>query len=200
MLSNLVNSDLYKHLKDVAQFVSYIISIVGVIVIYMNIRKFRIDSEQREYDISFKRKEISVEILHKFANDIIPEIDEFGKKIRTELPLEQQHKLNDVPESKKDEILINVYTNCGAITIFNKLEQVCVYIEADLADETLLYSPMHVLVCEFVDNHMILLNRLKENNIPYQNLTEVVRKWQANEKNAEIDKQIKRLEKSRPEI
>ncbi|EHK9405035.1 hypothetical protein KCT29_002537 [Enterococcus faecalis] len=59
---------------------------------------------------------------------------------------------------------------------------------------------MHVLVCEFVDNHMILLNRLKENNIPYQNLTEVVRKWQANEKNAEIDKQIKRLEKSRPEI
>ncbi|EHK9404543.1 hypothetical protein KCT29_002022, partial [Enterococcus faecalis] len=117
MLSNLVNSDLYKHLKDVAQFVSYIISIVGVIVIYMNIRKFRIDSEQREYDISFKRKEISVEILHKFANDIIPEIDEFGKKIRTELPLEQQHKLNDVPESKKDEILINVYTNCGAITI-----------------------------------------------------------------------------------
>ncbi|HFP6513693.1 TPA: hypothetical protein ACHJYJ_000404 [Enterococcus faecalis] len=200
MLSNLVNSDLYKHLKDVAQFVSYIISIIGVIVIYMNIRKFRIDSEQREYDISFKRKEISVEILHKFANDIIPEIDEFGKKIRTELPLELQHKLNDVQESKKDEILINVYTNCGAITIFNKLEQVCVYIEADLADETLLYSPMHVLVCEFVDNHMILLNRLKENNIPYQNLTEVVRKWQANEKNAEIDKQIKRLEKSRPEI
>lgn len=200
MLNNLVSSAMYQNLKDLAQFVSYIVSIIGVIVIYMNVRKFRIDSEQREYDISFKRKEISVNILHTFANDIIPEIDVFSGKIREELTQEMKDKLRSISADKKTEILINVYAKCGAIKIFNKLEQICVYIEADLADESLLYTPMHGLMCEFIDNHEVLLERLKQKNVPYRNLTAVVRKWKINEQNDEIDKKIRQLEKSRPEI
>ena len=190
MLNDLVNSVVYQNLKDLAQFMSYIISIIGVIVIYMNIRKFRIDSEQREYDISFKRKEISVDILHKFANDIIPEIDKFSERIREELTEEMKKKIRSIPDDKRIEILINVYAKCGAIKIFNKLEQICVYIEADLADESLLYTPMHGLICEFIDEYEVLLKRLKQKNVPYRNLTAVVRKW----------KKIRQLEKSRPEL
>ncbi|HFD6464934.1 hypothetical protein ACH0B4_12815 [Enterococcus hirae] len=200
MLNDLVNSIAYQNLKDLAQFMSYIISIIGVIVIYMNIRKFRIDSEQREYDISFKRKEISVDILHKFANDIIPEIDKFSERIREELTEEMKEKIRSIPDDKRIEILINVYAKCGAIKIFNKLEQICVYIEADLADESLLYTPMHGLICEFIDEYEVLLKRLKQKNVPYRNLTAVVRKWKVNEKNDEIDKKIRQLEKSRPEL
>ncbi|MDU4271676.1 MAG: hypothetical protein E7I44_13420 [Enterococcus hirae] len=200
MLNDLVNSVVYQNLKDLAQFMSYIISIIGVIVIYMNIRKFRIDSEQREYDISFKRKEISVDILHKFANDIIPEIDKFSERIREELTEEMKKKIRSIPDDKRIEILINVYAKCGAIKIFNKLEQICVYIEADLADESLLYTPMHGLICEFIDEYEVLLKRLKQKNVPYRNLTAVVRKWKVNEKNDEIDKKIRQLEKSRPEL
>lgn len=200
MLNDLVNSVAYQNLKDLAQFMSYIISIIGVIVIYMNIRKFRIDSEQREYDISFKRKEISVDILHKFANDIIPEIDKFSERIRKELTEEMKKKIRSIPDDKRIEILINVYAKCGAIKIFNKLEQICVYIEADLADESLLYTPMHGLICEFIDEYEVLLKRLKQKNVPYRNLTAVVRKWKVNEKNDEIDKKIRQLEKSRPEL
>lgn len=200
MLNDLVNSVAYQNLKDLAQFMSYIISIIGVIVIYMNIRKFRIDSEQREYDISFKRKEISVDILHKFANDIIPEIDKFSERIREELTEEMKEKIRSISDDKRTEILINVYAKCGAIKIFNKLEQICVYIEADLADESLLYTPMHGLICEFIDEYEVLLKRLKQKNVPYRNLTAVVRKWKVNEKNDEIDKKIRQLERSRPEL
>ncbi|MDT2704940.1 DUF4760 domain-containing protein [Enterococcus dispar] len=198
MLHDFIISDFYKDLKDVAQFIASLVSIIGIIGILINVRKYRVDAEQREYDITFKRKQISVDILHKFATVIIPEIDKFNDLVRKELSPKAIEQLEAADSNKKKEILINIYLQSDAIPVMNQLEQICTYVKADLADETLLYEPMHTTLVSFFDRVQPLLDRLAELNIPFENLRYVVEKWKVNEKNKQIDAQIKELEKLRP--
>lgn len=200
LLVDLSQTDLFIAIKNILEVTSFFVTIIGIIIIFINIIQFRKSVEQRQYDVEFKKKEIAVEILNKFANEIIPAMDEYINKVNTELADSSITELKKRDKDFEEAVFIRIQLSSGVITIFNKLEQVCVYIRADLADSSILFEPMNSTLCGFVKSNEDALDFLKENDVPYVNLRHVYTIWSGKKGAQIIDMKINELQKQKQEL
>ncbi len=181
IIKGFVSSDLYIGMKDVLETISFLVAIIGIIAIFISIlqlkneqKKLIAENLQKEEEIEYRKKEKSIEVLSIFANDLIPQMDNYISKFRKEL--EDKSKLHEIPQDKKKLIIKIVKKECGAGYVFNQLEHICLYISAGLVNERIIYEPLHKILVDFVnENKDIYEDLLKE--APYKYLTQVYNRW-----------------------
>ena len=179
-----INSDGFVFTTSILEVVSYIVSIIGIIAVAFTVIQYVYSKQQHDYDIKFKKNEMAVELLNKFAQEIIPSINVLEESLRLEF--EGFGKSKVIPEKLK-EIKIHIKIDKGIIDIFNSLEQVSVYIKTDIVNTDILFDPISNVLCNFVERHNDVFSDLLIRS-PYSNLTYVVETWSS-------EKQLKIIEK-----
>ncbi|WP_413488373.1 hypothetical protein [Carnobacterium divergens] len=183
-------------IKEIFGLLSSIATVLGIIAIYFTILQFREEQKKEKNTLNFNKSEKSIEVLSIFANDIIPEIENFWDKYNEEI----NKPVFKTLEKEKVELLKSIIKKeCGCIKIFNNLEHTCLYIEADLVNSKIVYDPLNTLLCNFVkENEGVFKDICKV--APYKNLTSVYNKWTDQQKLNEINDQKRKLTKQEEEI
>ncbi|WP_430602211.1 hypothetical protein IGJ02_002518 [Enterococcus sp. DIV0724b] len=203
-IHKIVSSDFYNDLKNISEFFSFLVAIIGIIAIFVSVKQLKSeqkkmidDQKDKKSNVQYKQKEKAIEILEFFANDLIPQIDEYIRKSNKELS--GIESLRNESIEKQQMILLLVKKDCGAGYIFNQLEHVCLNICAGLADEDMIYYPLSKIIIGFVDNNKNVYEDLL-NEAPYKYLTQVYARWTNKEKLEVLEKESEEIESKKMTI
>lgn len=205
----------FNDLKDVCELLSYIVTIIGLIAIALSVKEFNKNLERDRKQDEQLLVQNSINVLRKFAEEIIPEISEANGKLNEEInrqkriALEQinnvlpkNQKLNKLPKSERlnRQIIYNSKSNCEYGKIFNQLEQVSVYMNYNMVKEELVYIPIHKAFIDFVSDNIRYLNDLRSDDAPYANVITLYNSWNDKSKIEKLERQKNKVEEELKKI
>lgn len=205
----------FNDLKDVCELLSYIVTIIGLIVIALSVKEFNKNLERDRKQDEQLLVQNSINVLRKFAEEIIPEMSEANGKLNEEInrqkriALEQinnvlpkNRKLNKLPKSERlnRQIIYNSKSNCEYGKIFNQLEQVSVYMNYNMVKEELVYIPIHKAFIDFVSDNIRYLNDLRSDDAPYANVITLYNSWNDKSKIEKLERQKNKVEEELKKI
>lgn len=205
----------FNDLKDVCELLSYIVTIIGLIAIAFSVKEFNKNLERDRKQDEQLLVQNSINVLRKFAEEIIPEMSEANGKLNEEInrqkriALEQinnvlpkNHKLNKLPKSERlnRQIIYNSKSNCEYGKIFNQLEQVSVYMNYNMVKEELVYIPIHKAFIDFVSDNIRYLNDLRSDDAPYANVITLYNSWNDKSKIEKLERQKNKVEEELKKI
>ena len=178
--------------QNCLEIVSNLITSLGVVTLALNIRKFRNDVD------AHRKQDEQINVLRKFAEQIIPEVKVINQKMASKLQQRQRKVLMEINEEMAPERSISMHEfiknpqwrsindrlrneikdEYNLSNIFNELEQVSVYMNYNMVKQDLVFSPLHKFLLDFINDNLEYFNRLKENQVPYINLTKLYNDWQ----------------------
>lgn len=190
--------DLIAYFQNCLEMVSNLITSLGVVTVALNIRKFRNDVDAHRKQDEQILIQNSINVLRKFAEQIIPEVKSINQKIASKLQQRQRKVLVEINEemapersismqefikkpqwrSINDRLRNEIKDEYNLSNIFNELEQVSVYMNFNMVKQDLVFSPLHKFLLDFINDNLDYFNRLKENQVPYINLTRLYNNWQ----------------------
>lgn len=190
--------DLIAYFQNCLEMVSNLITSLGVVTVALNIRKFRNDMDAHRKQDEQILIQNSINVLRKFAEQIIPEVKSINQKIASKLQQRQRKVLVEINEemapersismqefikkpqwrSINDRLRNEIKDEYNLSNIFNELEQVSVYMNFNMVKQDLVFSPLHKFLLDFINDNLDYFNRLKENQVPYINLTRLYNNWQ----------------------
>ncbi|UDM74054.1 hypothetical protein [Vagococcus fluvialis] len=171
-----IEQDWFLVIKELTSVLASVVSIIGIVAIFISVKSFNKIQEKENEDVEFKKTEKSIELLSTFANEIIPAIEKFERDAGTELRKIDQISEIANDEAKKKSIALNVKLNFGATTIFNNLEHLCLLIESDMVKEDIIYVPLNKIFCDFVNDHKQVYDKIRS-EAPYKSLDFVYVQW-----------------------
>lgn len=205
----------FNDLKDVCELLSYIVTIIGLIAIALSVKEFNKNLERDRKQDEQLLVQNSINVLRKFAEEIIPEMSEANGKLNEEInrqkriALEQinnvlpkNQKLNKLPKSERlnRQIIYNSKSNCEYGKIFNQLEQVSVYMNYNMVKEELVYIPIHKAFIDFVSDNIRYLNDLRSDDAPYANVITLYNSWNDKSKIEKLERQKNKVEEELKKI
>lgn len=178
---------------------SYIATIGGVIAIWITVKSYSTTVKQlkndRDREIELDNRERvrqSITVLKAFAETIIPDMArvtnshaDVEKQVRQKLldrinaGLPKEKRQQSLTNDDKTEWIIRITaeTESGAGDIFNKLEQISVYVNYGVVDSDLVYDPIHKVFIDFYETHDEFLKFLRSDEAPYKNVTKLYHVW-----------------------
>lgn len=202
-------------LKSILECLSYIVTIGGLIVIAISIKEFNKNADRARKEDEQLLIQNSIDVLRKFAEDIIPEMVEAKKKLANEIKKQKKEALEQInellPENKRinelpsnprlsEQILYNSKSNCNYGKIFNQLEQVAVYMNYNMVKEELVYIPVHKAFIDFVNENINYLNDLRSSDAPYINVITLYNSWSDKSKIEKLKQQKDKVEEELKKI
>lgn len=184
--------------QNCLEIVSNLITSLGVVTLALNIRTFRNDVDAHRKQDEQILIQNSINVLRKFAEQIIPEVKVINQKMASKLQQRQRKVLMEINEEMAPERSISMHEfiknpqwrsindrlrneikdEYNLSNIFNELEQVSVYMNYNMVKQDLVFSPLHKFLLDFINDNLEYFNRLKENQVPYINLTKLYNDWQ----------------------
>ena len=184
--------------QNCLEIVSNLITSLGVVTLALNIRKFRNDVDAHRKQDEQILIQNSINVFRKFAEQIIPEVKVINQKMASKLQQRQRKVLMEINEEMAPERSISMHEfiknpqwrsindrlrneikdEYNLSNIFNELEQVSVYMNYNMVKQDLVFSPLHKFLLDFINDNLEYFNRLKENQVPYINLTKLYNDWQ----------------------
>lgn len=179
--------------------VSYIVQILSVIAILITVLSYKAtlkqlkDASERQKDDDHRQSvKESIAVMKSFAEKVIPNIttaaenrpkiqkqveQDFLTMVNKNLPKENQITSIDENSPIRKQITIAVETRSGIGDIFNKLEQLSVYMNYGLVDQELIYGPLHKVFITFFEAHHYYFNFIRSDEAPYINVTKLYNSW-----------------------
>lgn len=191
------NKEWFIILKDISEIVAAVATAIGIIAIWITIVEFKRNQKREEDALNFSKSEKSIELLSLFANDIIPEMEKFDDLYNKEM--KEFEAAGNSDGNKKDLIKKIVKKKLGIGQIFNRLEHLCLYIEAELVNSSIVYSPLNGVLVEFVNEHQDVFSDYCQ-QAPYKNLNSVYKKWTKEQKLAKIKDEKDKLTQKENEL
>lgn len=168
-----------------------------LITIALSVKQFSKNAQRERKQDEQLLIQNSINVLRKFADTIIPEIESSHvkldkeiekqktatlKQINKELPTGQ--KINSLPDNNELNIMIinRAKSLCEYGLIFNQLEQVSVYMNYHMVKDELVYVPLHKVFLRFVNENEEYLNFLRSSDAPYANTQTLYDSWNARDK------------------
>lgn len=187
----------FNYLKDVLECLTSIATFFGLITIALSVKQFSKNAQRERKQDEQLLIQNSINVLRKFADTIIPEIESSHvkldkeiekqktatlKQINKELPTGQ--KINSLPDNNELNIMIinRAKSLCEYGLIFNQLEQVSVYMNYHMVKDELVYVPLHKVFLRFVNENEEYLNFLRSSDAPYANTQTLYDSWNARDK------------------
>lgn len=187
----------FNYLKDVLEWLTSIATFFGLITIALSVKQFSKNAQRERKQDEQLLIQNSINVLRKFADTIIPEIESSHvkldkeiekqktatlKQINKELPTGQ--KINSLPDNNELNIMIinRAKSLCEYGLIFNQLEQVSVYMNYHMVKDELVYVPFHKVFLRFVNENEEYLNLLRSSDAPYANTQTLYDSWNARDK------------------
>lgn len=187
----------FNYLKDVLECLTSIATFFGLITIALSVKQFSKNAQRERKQDEQLLIQNSINVLRKFADPIIPEIESSHvkldkeiekqktatlKQINKELPTGQ--KINSLPDNNELNIMIinRAKSLCEYGLIFNQLEQVSVYMNYHMVKDELVYVPLHKVFLRFVNENEEYLNFLRSSDAPYANTQTLYDSWNARDK------------------
>lgn len=192
----LTSSDGFNALKLLFEFASYVVTILGIAAVAAAWVQYLIEKKNRKEDNDFHKTELTVELLDKFANEIIPNINEHYKAVEAEF---EGMDLEGIEEEKFKQILINVKMQHDIVRIFNSFEHISVYIKTDIVHTDLLFDPISNVVILFVESNIEVFDELLLRT-PFTNLRYVLDTWTKEKQLKFLENQKKQIEAQEREI
>ena len=187
----------FNYLKDVLEWLTSIATFFGLITIALSVKQFSKNAQRERKQDEQLLIQNSINVLRKFADTIIPEIESSHvkldkeiekqktatlKQINKELPTGQ--KINSLPDN--NELNIMIINRAKSLyeygLIFNQLEQVSVYMNYHMVKDELVYVPLHKVFLRFVNENEEYLNFLRSSDAPYANTQTLYDSWNARDK------------------
>lgn len=205
----------FDNFKDLLETLSYIVSITGIILIFIEFKKFGKENSEKEKRSKIEVVSKSIDVLKSFAEIVIPDIEkssrEFYDKYREEKDealrqlneqLGDENKIKKLPDNREleERILIQAKSKSGYGKILNKLEQLSIYMNYDLVDDDLVYGSVHKVFLEFCEQNMDYINYIKSDEAPYENVIKLVVKWKHKREKISLDKDKEELELRRKKL
>lgn len=207
----MLNENIYfENTLLILQSISYIVAILGIIAIIIQISSFKKNQEKEEKSNDQLLIQNSINVLKAFSEEIIPRIQETRKalpEIQKEVEAEVLKNINDqLPESQQLEKLPlendNLYKQIRNRTknrahvgrIFNRLEQVTVYMNYGMVKEDLVYIPVHEVFLNFINDNKEYFAQLTSDDAPYMNVLKLYNDWQDKNKIELLEKRSQRVE------
>lgn len=205
----------FNDLKNVCELLSYIVTIIGLIAIALSVKEFNKNLERDRKQDEQLLVQNSINVLRKFAEEIIPEMSEANGKLNEEINrqkrivleqinngLPKNDKLNKLPEDERlnRQIIYNSKSNCEYGKIFNQLEQVSVYMNYNMVKEELVYIPIHKAFIDFVSDNIRYLNDLRSDDAPYANVITLYNSWNDKSKIEKLERQKNKVEEELKKI
>lgn len=199
----------FNDLKDTFELLSYVVTIIGLIAIALSVKEFNKNLERDRKQDEQLLIQNSINVLRKFAEEIIPEMSEAKDKLNEEInnqrrialsqinkDLPKNQKLDKLPESEKlnRQIIYNSKSICKYGRIFNQLEQVSVYMNYNMVKEELVYIPIHKAFIDFVSENINYLNDLRSDDAPYANVITLYNSWNDKSKIENLERQKNKVE------
>ncbi|WP_419153555.1 hypothetical protein [Weissella viridescens] len=201
----------------VLQAVSYLVSILGIVGIFITVKQFK-NAAEKDSEKTIERKVTnSLTIMGIFAKELIPEISDFEKqyKVRFENKLDDElNKLKEklrregkMPEPQIESLTVAIFdekvkrnysglvkSELGVVNIFNRLEQLSIYMNYDLVIEDMVYPGMHKVFIGFVEDNFEIFDLIRSDESPFKELTNLHERWSKRQKIEAIDNEQKKLE------
>ncbi|ECW7471225.1 DUF4760 domain-containing protein [Listeria monocytogenes] len=184
-VSYFAENQLYLTFKDVMELISYLMTILVVVTIFLGIKQLKLLKKDMDDKDNRTQIEDTIEVLKTFSSKIIPSIEKADEILRQDKKyfknyssfIEKDFIIRE--EDKTKELLAEVAFRgkAGIIGIFNSLELVCVYIEKDLVDEELVYSVLNKVLINFVEKNASILSFYRTEGAPYKNTISTYKKW-----------------------
>lgn len=169
---------------------------IGIVAVIVTCVQYIIEKKNRAEDNEFHRTELTVQLLDKFAKEIIPTINTHYRDVEKEF---ESVDMRNVDLEKRKQILINVKTKHCIVDIFNSLEHVSVYIKTGIANNELLYDPISNVVIKFVEENIEVYEELIKRS-PYKNLKYVLETWTNEKRLEQLTTQKRRIEEEEKAI
>lgn len=207
--------DWFNNLKDILECLSYIVTTAGIIAIAISIKEFNKNSERERMQDEQLLIQNSIDVLRKFAEEIIPRIEEVYNKLGAEeekqkaevlkqinANLPKNRQLTNLPHNPELEKQIDFISKskCNYGNIFNQLEQVSVYMNYDMVKEDLVYLPIHKVFIRFVSENIDYLNQLRSVDAPYANVITLYHSWSDKNKIEKLERKRKQVEEELKKI
>lgn len=205
----------FDNFKDLLETLSYLVSITGIILIFIELKKFGKENSEKEKKSKIDVVSKSIDVLKSFAEIVIPDIEksirEFDDKYREEKDealrqlneqLGDENKIEELPNNRElqEKILIQAKSKSGYGKIFNKLEQLSIYMNYSLVDDDLVYGSVHKVFLEFCDKNMDYINYIKSDEAPYENVIKLIKDWKIKREKIMINKEDEKLELRRKKL
>jgi len=192
------------------QLISYLVAILGIVAIVIQISSFR-KNQQKEQKVNEQLLiQNSINVLKVFSEEIIPAISEAERnlpaiqkavkvdtleQINAKLPSEQRlTKLPPLNDKLHRQIRYVAKNRAHIGRIFNKLEQITVYMNYGMIKEDLVYIPVHKVFLNFVTENKACFAQLTSDEVPYMNVLKLYNNWQDKHKIELLEKERVRLE------
>ena len=218
----LKESVIFQNILYVAQIASYLVSILGIVGIYITVQQFK-NKAQKDNEADMERKVLnSMNVMATFAKELIPQISSSRQKVKEEYKkvvdeaLQDtkqqvlastdsenmdavQEQLRSINEASFDEktrksLLVQAKGRAGIVSIFNQLEQLSAYMNYGLVVEDMVYPGLHKVLIRVVDENADLFNSVRSDEAPYKELTTLQEKWKNKQEYESVDKEKKELE------
>ncbi|HJF53986.1 MAG TPA: hypothetical protein K8W06_02390 [Limosilactobacillus coleohominis] len=180
---------LIAYFQNCLEIVSNLITSLGIVTVALNIRKFRNDVDAHRKQDEQILIQNSINVLRKFAEQIIPEAKRKQKQFEKLLEIkkcqivkEKNLTINDLDENEAIQEMIeqlkwDLKDRCGFNNIFNEFEQVTVYMNYNMVKQNLVYVPLHKFLIDFVENNMDYFCRIRTSESPFINTTQLYNNW-----------------------
>lgn len=211
-------SDNFESIKNIFELLAYVATLGGLWVIYLTVKSFKKSIEDTQKGEQAQLMEKSMEVLGKFAEEIIPEMNVYGhkchekmkeklKEISDQNVAEGGQELKEFPKKLFPAALLETKLASNGGDLLNKLERVCAYISHDLVIFDVVYPTTHKVLISFFETNRDLISRLTSDDAPYKNLHQVYTRWKAeadkdslNREQVDLNIRRKKLEEKRANL
>ncbi|RUS44088.1 hypothetical protein [Lactiplantibacillus plantarum] len=207
----MLNTNVYfENTLLILQCISYVIAILGIIAIVVQIFSFKKNQEKEEKANDQLLIQNSINVLKVFSEEIIPKISKVHdnlpgiqrevesnvlEQINSKLSSDQQ--LEKLPENNTElyrQIRFISKNRADVGRIFNRLEQVTVYMNYGMVKEDLVYVPAHKVFLAFVNDNKEYFAQLTSDDAPYMNVLKLYNDWQDKNKIESLEKKREQVE------
>jgi hypothetical protein len=214
---------LVKEVIETFYYISGIILVAGVVIglkqitlvkEQLSLVKSEAELVKKDFNIRNKRASIEkgIEYLNWFATDFIPQSNDYnrslsGKEIKNYQGMNIRKKgfVFDNEVSRGDNLVvisIDEKVNAGALNLMNQLEFFSAALTSGLADEELVFNPLALVFCEFIERHYEVYCDIRNDgkDTMYSHTIELYDIWKQRLESIELDKKQKEIDYQKSKI
>lgn len=187
---------LWLNIKSMIEVAYYLSGIALIFGLYWAYKQFKhgvehIELLKKDMLNRSKRDAVnsSLDMLHMYAVRILPMMQDYKEKFQSEVPDPEValNAFNDdltlrKPLDQLGKVIVAeliVKQKSGLYQLLNELELFSVAIIERIVDEEVMFAPVALTFCEFIESEKLALSASRSRGVPFKNLVELCLKWES---------------------
>lgn len=179
--------ELFAYLLGRGAEIATIIGVIGIVVAVFTYRRTARDADKAEQTQLLHN---SIEVIRLFTDSFMPQLPAYRNRVRAEYHTQQQQFITSGKAQNPDftAASISVFSHkhirqqaqlhAGANSLFNKLEQMCTYIRAELVIDDIIYPVIHAQFLDFIHTNAEALDYMTTPDSPFIGVHTTATHWQ----------------------